>query len=131
MVVRGLWRRWIRVAPARLRAALAGSVWMVLSGCHGPLSAAESALAEGRYVDAKRELAALDGESRGWEAPRRATYAVDRGIAYLALGDLARARVWLRAARALEQEHPGALSRPDVQRMGMMLDANDGMSLGP
>jgi hypothetical protein len=98
--------------------AAAAAGFAVLTACAGGLGRAEAAFAEGRYPDAQRDLAALETESRGWNDGRRAEYALYRGLTDSALGDRERARLWLREARAIEEAHPGSLSREDRQRLG-------------
>jgi hypothetical protein len=107
---------------------LAALACLVASGAAcsrpGPFEVAERSFAEGRYAAAKGEFAALEGASHRWSDAGRAAYAVDRGLTLLALGDLARARVWLGEAQAIARAHPGALSDRDARRMDIAVAAN-------
>jgi hypothetical protein len=110
---------------AAMRSALLAVLLASLAACAGPLADAESQFAKGQYPEAKQTLASLENESRGWDDAKRAEYALYRGLAYGALGDRARAGVWLREARAIEDAHRGALSAADERRLREALEAND------
>ena len=88
---------------------------LALAGCAGPLSGAESEFDQGHYPQAKQDLAALEAQSRLWTDAARAEYALYRGLTYGALGDRARAIVWLGQARAIELARPGSLTA-DLER---------------
>jgi len=96
-----------------------------LVACGGALAEGESQFAKGRYPEAKQTFAALEVESRAWDDHGRAEYALYRGLTLGALGDRARAGVWLREAKAIEDAHPGSLAREDAERLKVALDAND------
>ncbi len=100
--------------PFALAIALAVSAAI---GCASPISRGRAQFVEGRYPDAKETWASLEIESRGWDDARRAEYALYRGLTYAALGDRDQAGIWLREARAIENAHPGSLSRDDVSRL--------------
>ncbi len=97
----------------------------VFGACGGPLSAGKSQFEDGRYPEAKRTLASVEAESRTWDEPRRAEYALYRGLTLGALGDRAQAVFWLREAKAIEDSRPAALSREDVERLRLGLQAQD------
>jgi hypothetical protein len=95
-----------------------------LPGCGSALSEGRSQFNKGRYPEAKQTLASLESDSQGWDDSKRAEYALYRGLTCEALGDHAQAGVWLREAKAIEEVHPGSLSRADDQRLKMGLDTN-------
>jgi hypothetical protein len=99
------------------------AVW--LCGCGGALAEGQSQFEKGRYPEAKQTFAAAEGESRAWNDEKRARYALYRGLTLNALGDRARAGVWLREARAIEDAHPGSLSAEDAQRLRLGLESAD------
>jgi hypothetical protein len=88
-----------------------------VSACGGPLAEGESLFEKGHYAEAKQTLAAMDVPGRRWRAPDRARYALYRGLTLGALGDVPRATVWLREARALEDTYPDALDKQDALRL--------------
>ena len=107
------------------RAASLAIVLSSLTACGGALSEGESQFEKGRYPEAKQTFAAIEADSRTWDDAKRAEYALFRGLTYGALGDRAQAGVWLREAKAIEDEHPGSLSHADVQRLKTGLESND------
>ena len=90
--------------------------------CGGPLADGESLFQKGHYAEAKQRLATLDVPGRRWRVPERAEYALYRGLTYGALGDVPRARGWLREAKTLHDAHPDALGRQDSLRLEAALD---------
>jgi hypothetical protein len=108
---------WLRGAGA-LAGIAAGC-----GGCAGPLAHGEAAFRAGDYPEAKRELNALQAESRTWPRDRRAEYALYRGLTLGALGDVVRAGVWLEQAWAIEARHPGSLSVDDAARLETAVEA--------
>jgi len=96
-----------------------------LAGCGGALADAESQFAKGHYPEAKQSLVSVEGPSRGWNDPRRAEYALYRGLTAGALGDRGQAARWLREARAIEDAHPGSLSEQDARRLHIGLESSD------
>jgi hypothetical protein len=86
-----------------------------LTACGGVLADAESQFDQGHYPQAKQALASLEAQSRLWSEAERAEYALYRGLTYGALGDRARATVWLGQSWAIERTRPGSLS-PDQER---------------
>jgi hypothetical protein len=96
-----------------------------LVACGGALAQGKSQFEKGRYPEAKQTLASVEAESRTWDDARRAEYDLYRGLTLGALGDRARAGVWLREAKAIEDAHPGSLEREDAQRLKVGLETND------
>jgi neutral trehalase len=94
---------------------------MVMAGCGGPLADAQWLFDAGQYPRAKQVLASLEGASAAWDAPRRAEYALYRGLTLGALGDWDRASRWLDRARILEDGQPHTLSRLDALRLELAL----------
>ena len=88
-----------------------------LAGCAGPLARAEAQFTDGQYPAAKQALAALESESRTWDAASRAEYALYRGLTLAALGDSSRGAAWLRDAKEAEDARPGSLSPEDARRL--------------
>jgi hypothetical protein len=98
---------------------------LTLVACGGALAEGKSLFEKGRYPEAKQTFAASEADSRRWSDPRRAEYALYRGLTLGALGDRAQAGVWLREAQAIEQARPGSLTTEDAQRLRLGLEAND------
>jgi hypothetical protein len=98
---------------------------VVVAGCGGALSRGESQFDEGRYPEAKNTFASIEGESHGYGDGRRAEYALYRGLTLNALGDRDQAGVWLREAKAIEDAHPGSLSREQVQRLRLAMTSGE------
>jgi hypothetical protein len=96
-----------------------------LASCGGVLAEGKSEFNKGRYPEAKQTLASLETDSRAWNDAKRAEYALYRGLTLSALGDRAQGDVWLREAKAIEDVHPGSLSREDGQRLKVGLDTGD------
>src|SRR5579872_5767798 len=86
-------------------------------GCGGALAQGEAQFKAGQYPDAQRTLASIEMEAGRWAPPRRAEYALYRGLTLGALGDTARATRWLGVARRLQVAHPGSLSEDDARRL--------------
>ncbi|HEY1691567.1 MAG TPA: hypothetical protein VGG39_05380 [Polyangiaceae bacterium] len=107
-----------------MRACLLACV-VLLAACGGGLARGEAEFDDGRYPDAKQTFAGLEDESHGWSDARRAEYSLYRGLTLNALGDRAQAGVWLREAKAIEEAHPGSLSREQVQRMKLAVESSN------
>jgi TolA-binding protein len=95
-----------------------------LAACAGPLAEGQSQFDRGSYPEAKQTFADAENASRTWSGARRARYALYRGLTLGALGDKAQAGVWLRAARALEDAHPGSLTAEEARRLHLGLESN-------
>jgi hypothetical protein len=108
-----------------MRVASVLALCLALCACGGSLAEGKSLFEKGRYPEAKQTFAASEADSRRWSDPRRAEYALYRGLTLGALGDRAQAGVWLREAQAIEQARPGSLTTEDAQRLRLGLEAND------
>jgi hypothetical protein len=108
-----------------VRSLLLAVVASSLSACSGPLADAEAQFTKGQYPAAHQALLALEADSRDWSDPERAEYALYRGLTLNALGDRGRASLWLREAKAVEDEHPGSLPYRDARRLAVALESND------
>ena len=97
----------------------------VTAGCGGALARGQSQFDDGRYPEAKNTFASIEGESHGYGDARRAEYALYRGLTLNALGDHDQAGVWLREAKAIEDAHPGSLTREQVQRLRLAMTSGE------
>jgi hypothetical protein len=105
----------------RLASCILLGASLATAGCGGPMADARWLFDAGQYPGAKQLLAGLEGESAAWDTPRRAEYALYRGLTLGALGDWDRAARWLDRARVLEDEQPHTLSRLDALRLEVAL----------
>jgi hypothetical protein len=96
-----------------------------LCGCGSALAEGESQFKKGRYPEAKQTFASLEQEATHYDDAKRAEYALYRGLTLGALGDHARASVWLREAKTIDAAHSGVLSVDDERRLKAALDASD------
>ena len=71
-----------------------------LVACRGALAKGEAEFKRARYPSAKQVFASLEEEMRARDAATRAEYALYRGLTLAALGDRARAALWLHEAKA-------------------------------
>jgi hypothetical protein len=108
-----------------MRATFVVLAAVLLAACAGPLAEGESQFDKGRYPEAKQTFAALEEESHGWSDAKRAEYALYRGLTLNALGDRGQAGVWLRGAKAVEDAHPGSLTREDVERLRLAMESSE------
>jgi hypothetical protein len=92
------------------------ALYLLTSGCGGPLSDARTEFERGHYAAARQLLASME-RTGVWAVPERTGYALYRGLTCGALGDVPRARVWLSQARSLRDAHPDALSPDDDSRL--------------
>jgi hypothetical protein len=90
-----------------------------IAACAPSLSGAEGDFKAGRLPAAKEKLVGLEPASATWSEPRRAEYALYRGLVHHGLGDRSAALVWLRQAN----EHAALLSEDDRTRLKLALDA--------
>lgn len=97
---------------------------LALASCGGPLDDAESLFKRGQYPAAHQVLSGLEAETRSWSDAERAEYALYRGLTLVALGDRGRASLWLREAKAVEDEHPGSLPYDCARRLAVATAAN-------
>lgn len=93
-----------------------------LSACGGAFAEGKSEFDAGHYPHAKQLFASIEAESRGYDEPKRAEYALYRGLTLSALGDRAQAGAWLREAQAIEDTRPGTLSHEDALRLKAALE---------
>jgi hypothetical protein len=98
---------------------------LALGACASPLTRVRDQFIDGHYPEAKQILVSLEAESRTWNDAKRAEYALYRGLTHAALGDRDQAGVWLREARAIDDAHPGSLSREDAQRLKAGMESSD------
>ncbi len=101
------------------------AVVLLLAACGGGVGNAKSAYRKGRLAEAKTELLALEEDSHGWSGPRRADYALVRGLVHHGLGDRAAAGLWLREAKAYDDVHPGTFDEDDRTRLRLALESLD------
>lgn len=106
-----------------MRATLLAPSLVLLAACGGGLARGESQFDEGRYPEAKQTFAWLEEDSRGWSDARRAEYSLYRGLTLNALGDRAQAGIWLREAKAIEDAHPGSLTREQQQKLKVAMES--------
>ena len=116
---------WRAAAAAAMRFAFAVVASGACGACSGPLEDAEGQFKKGQYPAAHQMLLALEVESSAWNAADRGEYALYLGLTLVALGDRGRASLWLRQAKAVEDEHPGTLPYDDVRRLAVALGSND------
>jgi tetratricopeptide (TPR) repeat protein len=96
---------------------------VVLAACGGALADGKSAFKKGRYAEARETFERLEADARDMSEGRRAEYALYRGLTHGALGDRAKALVWLHEAKVVEDAHPGTLSADDLARLRLALDS--------
>jgi hypothetical protein len=118
---------WRSPGPARSRSVcrpgffVAAGLGFFSSGCAAPLGGAVRAYEQGRYPEAMDELRAVEADTRRAGSADAARYALYRGLAHLALGDLPAARFWFdRLGQALVGE-PWLLSADDAHRFASAL----------
>jgi hypothetical protein len=95
---------------------------LLLTACGGALADGEASFKKGRYEEARKIFVAAEPEMHTWHDPKRAEYALYRGLTHAALGDRAAAGVWLREAKAIEDTHPGSLNSEDLARLKVALE---------
>jgi hypothetical protein len=89
----------------------------LMGACHPAEHRVRAALDEARYPDALAELCRLEPRIRHHSARSQARYALDRGLAHLAVGDAARAVQWLSAAWEWHDKNPRLLTPTDHTRL--------------
>lgn len=108
-----------------MRAILLLPAALLLAACGGALAEGESQFDRGQYPEAKQTFGALEEESRTWSDAKRAEYALYRGLTLNALGDRGQAAIWLREAKAIEEAHPGSLTREEAQRLRLGMESTE------
>ena len=97
--------------------ALATALLLAASGCAPSLGGAARAYEHGRYPEAMEELRAVESEACRWSDSDATRYALYRGLAHFALGDLAAARAWLEHVERAVATHPEFISNDETHRM--------------
>jgi hypothetical protein len=97
----------------------------VVAACGSPLADAEAQFSKGQYPAAHQTLLELERDRSSWSDAERAEYALYLGLTLNALGDRGRASLWLRAAKAVEDQHPGSLPGNDARRLAVALESSD------
>lgn len=101
---------------------------LLVSACGGSLSRAQHAFDEGRHADAVDEFRAHEGELDELSLRGQARYALYRGLAHFACGDLVAATTWLARARDASARDPDVF---DVRERGRLDAAWRSMGLMP
>ena len=99
-----------------------------LSGCAGPLDSALEAFDGGRYPEALDELRRAEPAAFRARADMRRRYALYRGLAHLAVGDVRAAHTWLALVKREWDRDPTLL---DAQAQGQLLAAWQSMGYLP
>jgi hypothetical protein len=95
-------------------------VTLGLFGCAGPLDSALAAFDAGYYPEALDELRRVEPDASSSGADVRRRYALCRGLAHLAVGDVQAARTWLALVKREWDRDPTVL---DAQAQGQLLAA--------
>jgi hypothetical protein len=99
-----------------------------LSGCAGPLDSAQDAFDAGRYPEALDELRRGEPDASKADADCRIRYALYRGLAHLAVGDVRAAHTWLARVKREWDRDPTVL---DATAQGQLLAAWQSMGYQP
>ena len=86
-------------------------------GCQPAHQGMRTALAEARYADALVELRRMEPRLPRRSPRWQASYALERGLAHLAVGDAREAVRWLSRARDWDEARPGILTPTDHSRL--------------
>jgi hypothetical protein len=97
--------------------AVALGFGLLICGCGAPLGGAVRAYEHGRYPEAMDELRAVEADTTHWRAADGARYALYRGLAHLALGDIAATRYWFARVSGAAAADPTVLSPEDAARL--------------
>jgi hypothetical protein len=108
-------RPFLRRAPLRL--TLVAWVALHAAACAPSLGGAVGAYEHGRYPDAIDELCAVERDAQHWNGSDGARYALYRGLAHVALGDLAAGRRWFGRLEQMMAADPEVLSAHDAERL--------------
>ncbi|HMJ54829.1 MAG TPA: hypothetical protein VK540_22265 [Polyangiaceae bacterium] len=87
------------------------------AGCAPSFGGAVGAYEHGRYPEAMEELRAVETEAHRWDPSDAARYALYRGLAHFALGDLPASHFWLARVKQGLDIHPALLSADDAGRL--------------
>jgi hypothetical protein len=96
---------------------VAATLGFFSSGCASPLGGAVRAYEQGRYPEAMDELRAVESEAGRAPASDAARYALYRGLAHLALGDLPATRFWFDRLEQTLSGEPRLLCADDAHRL--------------
>jgi hypothetical protein len=94
-----------------------GALALLAAACAPSLGPAVHAYESARYPEAMDELRALERDADRWACSDATRYALYRGLAHLALGDLAATRHWLERVRRAVTADPARLSSRDANRL--------------
>jgi hypothetical protein len=100
-----------------LRMAAMVCMALGLLACEAPMARGLQAYHDGCYPESVERLMGSEGQMRGADAPQRARYALYRGLAHLAVGDVELANRWLAEAKALWDWDRSVLDTQDTGRM--------------
>jgi hypothetical protein len=92
-------------------------VVLLLSGCATHFSRGTHAYDDGVYPEAVDELTAAEPDLPGMSQEDRTRYALYRGLAHLALGDMEQAERWLAESKALWDSDRHLLDDDDRGRL--------------
>ena len=93
---------------------------LTLSGCTSRFQQGVEAYDEARYATALETLRAEEASVMAGDLEQRARYALYRGLAHLATGDVMAAEHWLGAAKDAHDRHPRLF---DPTEQGRLLNA--------
>ncbi|HMI86094.1 MAG TPA: hypothetical protein VK550_18485 [Polyangiaceae bacterium] len=97
--------------------ALIAGLGLGATGCAPSLSGAMRAYEHARYPEAMEELRTVEPDACHWDTSDSARYALYRGLAHLALGDLAATRFWFGRVERATAVDPGLLSADDAVKL--------------
>ena len=97
--------------------ALGAALVLWATGCAPSLGGAVRAYEHGRYPEAMEELSAIESDAQRWDSSSVARYALYRGLAHLALGDLPAVQFWFGRVEQVLDADPATLSASDAERL--------------
>ena len=100
-----------------MRGVVALHLAMGALGCAPSLGGAVRAYEHGRYPEAMEALRAVETDACHGRSSDAVRYALYRGLAHLALGDLGATRLWLGRVEQVTSAHPTLLSADDAERL--------------
>jgi hypothetical protein len=99
-----------------MRCRFALLLLLCLPACGGYRDAM-NAFDEGRYPDAVGDFRRAEADFSGWSEPKRANYALYRGLCHLAVGDARETDRWLSYAKELADRRPELFSYAERGRL--------------
>jgi hypothetical protein len=106
------------VAGGRRRGfGLVAGLGVVAAACASPLGGAVRAYEHARYPEAMDELRAVEAHVSRWGPSDSARFALYRGLAHLALGDVAATRFWFDRVEHAMRADPAILCEGDALRL--------------